>query len=600
MLKKFFLWCSGTNGSILKHCRQSEETETNRQATIGAIILLTALFAFGSSSYALYTLFGYEENILGVKVIFIGGFLWAFMIFIIDRFLVSTLTVTQKATSKDTQNGAINYKFNLINIFIRLVLAVVIGITIATPLELRIFSTEIENHILEEERTEHDYKLKQEDKNKEERIAIGNSSPEPTKNCDEYNTNTLDAEIKDLKEKRTNNLTPIYKKHKLLRKECINPACRNSDNQLNTSISQKHVLIAKRSKCVSDNFDIGTKNTERVEKSRTDADIIRTSHLRNIDAQYPCLKGQSTNQDITKNQANNSEKSAPCFRSLMTRIRALNALTTFEYPSSLSFITAAQSRSDPTTNSEQKPSALKNIAKESGLFWPYLTILFLFMLVEAAAILSKWGSGVSAYDIIAHKLKLADITESENRMEESSKYVENHSQKMAQWLQQERIKREADFSIQKAAIEAECAAHLKNSEELHQAIQEKFKAVIDLFKSKTDLSQQVDELEKKFREYYSQKLGEHHARVSSYKVSEPTESLEKESQEEKDPTSFIQIFKEFQKKLIEYITDFIFSEKTLFGYAGLGGFFKEHIYIYFGILAFLWALRIIFKKIKKP
>jgi hypothetical protein len=198
MFKSLFLWCSGTCRSILELCRQSKETETNRQATVGALILLTAAFAFGSSSYALYTLFGEQEQ-YGIRIIFICGFLWALMIFLLDRFLVSTLTITQRNGKPDEAEENIKYSFNPVNICIRLVLAIIIGITIATPLELRIFADEIEKNILEKERKAKIAK-EFEAKSTFENTIKGSTIPEPPQ-C-ENRLNKLVEHVTKLKQQK--------------------------------------------------------------------------------------------------------------------------------------------------------------------------------------------------------------------------------------------------------------------------------------------------------------------------------------------------------------------------------------------------------------
>jgi len=77
----FFLFCAGANNNILDQLSpQLKESESIRLAGTGAVIFITALFAFVSSCYALSTVFPGEET-----KTYLASFLWAAFIFSIDR-----------------------------------------------------------------------------------------------------------------------------------------------------------------------------------------------------------------------------------------------------------------------------------------------------------------------------------------------------------------------------------------------------------------------------------------------------------------------------------------------------------------------------------
>lgn len=120
-LISFFWFCSGADTEILKKCR----TETAKYTGIGATVFLTGVFAFLSGSYALYTVF---DNVWSA-VIF--GLVWGVMIFNLDRFIVSSMR-------KERRPGR---EFAMATP--RLILAVLISVVIARPLELKIFEKEI-------------------------------------------------------------------------------------------------------------------------------------------------------------------------------------------------------------------------------------------------------------------------------------------------------------------------------------------------------------------------------------------------------------------------------------------------------------------------
>ncbi|MEP2936096.1 MAG: DUF4407 domain-containing protein [Gilvibacter sp.] len=129
MLQRFFIFCSGADTKILEECSPGENT---KYAGIGATVFFTAVMATIAASYALYTVFdNYPTAIF-------FGFVWGLLIFNLDRFIVSTLK------KRDS------FFDELIQASPRIVLAIIIAIVIAKPLELKIFEKEIDQVLLEE------------------------------------------------------------------------------------------------------------------------------------------------------------------------------------------------------------------------------------------------------------------------------------------------------------------------------------------------------------------------------------------------------------------------------------------------------------------
>ncbi|RLD27609.1 MAG: DUF4407 domain-containing protein [Bacteroidetes bacterium] len=129
MLKQFFIICSGSDTDILNDCSIGEQ---NKYAGVGATVFFTAVMAFIASSYALYTVF---DNLL-TSIFF--GIIWGLLIFNLDRYIVSTIK------KRD------NFIDEIIQATPRLLLAVIIAIVIAKPLELKIFEKEINQVLLEQ------------------------------------------------------------------------------------------------------------------------------------------------------------------------------------------------------------------------------------------------------------------------------------------------------------------------------------------------------------------------------------------------------------------------------------------------------------------
>ena len=120
-LISFFWFCSGADTEILKKC----PTETAKYTGIGATVFFTGVFALLSASYALFTVF---DNVFSAIVF---GLVWGLMIFNLDRFIVSSMR----------KEGRPAREFGMA--IPRLVLAILISVVIARPLELKIFEKEI-------------------------------------------------------------------------------------------------------------------------------------------------------------------------------------------------------------------------------------------------------------------------------------------------------------------------------------------------------------------------------------------------------------------------------------------------------------------------
>jgi len=124
----FLWWCAGAHQSLLKEL-PSEQT---KQAGLGGVILATFVLAALSAGWAIYSVF--NDWIWA----FVFGVIWGLIIFNFDRFLVSTMRKYGVSARKQFWTA-----------FPRIVLALLIGITIARPLELKIFEKEIDVKVME-------------------------------------------------------------------------------------------------------------------------------------------------------------------------------------------------------------------------------------------------------------------------------------------------------------------------------------------------------------------------------------------------------------------------------------------------------------------
>lgn len=125
-----FLWfCSGAHiATLAKH-----PTDHNKYLGIGATIFFTGLFAALSGTYAMYFVFKGGDFALLFSLFF--GLIWGLAIFNMDRYIVGSL---DKNASSNKQ---------LLQATPRILLAIMIGIVISRPLELKIFDKEIKEKL---------------------------------------------------------------------------------------------------------------------------------------------------------------------------------------------------------------------------------------------------------------------------------------------------------------------------------------------------------------------------------------------------------------------------------------------------------------------
>lgn len=124
-ITRFFWFCSGAHIDTLK----KYPVEHNKYVGIGATIFFTALFASLSGGYAMYFVFSGSAFAVGFAILF--GMLWGLAIFNMDRYIVSS--INKEGTTKQ----------QVIQASPRILLAIMIGIVISRPLELKIFDKEI-------------------------------------------------------------------------------------------------------------------------------------------------------------------------------------------------------------------------------------------------------------------------------------------------------------------------------------------------------------------------------------------------------------------------------------------------------------------------
>lgn len=178
-IKQFFWFCSGANIPLLKRC----PTETSKFTGIGATVFFTGVLAALSGGYAFYTVFENSWWSLGF------GLLWGTIIFNLDRFIVSTMKKSKKGKWQEFLMASP-----------RILLAVMLAIVISKPLELKIFSKEIDRKLV----------LLEEDIYQREIASIDQRFMDQTQLL-QAEINGLKAEIEDKRTQR-NTLAEIARK----------------------------------------------------------------------------------------------------------------------------------------------------------------------------------------------------------------------------------------------------------------------------------------------------------------------------------------------------------------------------------------------------
>ena len=124
-LKLFFWWCSGASTEVLKNC----SSERSKYFGIGATVFFTGVFALLAGAYAMNMVF---DNVFYALLF---GLIWGLMIFNLDRYIVSSMR----------KEGRFINEFKMA--LPRIILAIIISIVIARPLELKIFEKEINGEL---------------------------------------------------------------------------------------------------------------------------------------------------------------------------------------------------------------------------------------------------------------------------------------------------------------------------------------------------------------------------------------------------------------------------------------------------------------------
>ena len=138
---KFLWWCAGADSYFLQ---KSPKQDRVKYAGIGGIVFATGMLAMVSGWFAFFTAFG-QKTMAGQgeethSLLFLIGnavfaIAWGLMIFNLDRFIVSS---TGKGDGTDKMTWG-----ELGQATPRIIIAIILGLVISKPLEIKILETEI-------------------------------------------------------------------------------------------------------------------------------------------------------------------------------------------------------------------------------------------------------------------------------------------------------------------------------------------------------------------------------------------------------------------------------------------------------------------------
>ncbi|MFM9028250.1 MAG: DUF4407 domain-containing protein, partial [Bacteroidota bacterium] len=165
---RFLWWCAGADSYFLM---RSPVQDRVKYAGIGGIVFSTGILAAFAGGFAFNTAFG-PKGLAGDDVSTIGwtigscvfGICWGSLIFNLDRFIVSS-------TGKGDGTDSITLK-EFGQAIPRLIIALILGITISKPLELKIIETEINVQLRKKQQEKMDEFNKNTDAKYKQELAV--------------------------------------------------------------------------------------------------------------------------------------------------------------------------------------------------------------------------------------------------------------------------------------------------------------------------------------------------------------------------------------------------------------------------------------------
>jgi hypothetical protein len=184
VIRRALWFAAGGDIKLLERCPHSERV---KYEGLGGVVMATAILAFFSGFFAMYTVFGPVQILASAQDLdtnaaiksFVVATIWALIIFNLDRFIITSTghgNGTEDITAKE-----------LFQALPRIIMAIVIGLSISAPLEIRVLKTELDARILQE----------RDDRVEKDKIVI-NQEFDRIKQFNEENQHKAEHSIQDI------------------------------------------------------------------------------------------------------------------------------------------------------------------------------------------------------------------------------------------------------------------------------------------------------------------------------------------------------------------------------------------------------------------
>lgn len=244
-LERFFQYLSNTDPEVIASPLCSKSVRMT-QTMLGVMVFITGIFAFLSASFAVNTAF--NNSYLAVTV----GFFWGAMIIWFDRAIVSTK--------------------NKLAILGRIPIALMIGLTVSIPLELKLFEDRLTKFLTQESQ-------------KENSVVIARQK---------QLTDKLDVTEEKLNNEITKYTEEIRRWSELMQKECVGDPGPNTTGRVGCGVAFRE---AKRNKELSENL------LANAEKRLADFNSQKNEELKRIEDEFQKGKIDQTYGFLSKYEA---------------------------------------------------------------------------------------------------------------------------------------------------------------------------------------------------------------------------------------------------------------------------------------------------------
>lgn len=433
MISNFLIFCSGADSGMIDQCPKSER---NKYASIGATVFLTGFLAAISSGYALYTIFRGEAYAFFVAIGF--GLVWATIIFNLDRYIVSSLR----------KEG--NWKRELLYATPRFIIAILISLVIAKPLEVRIFSSRIEQQILEDKRQKlEDEKLSIDKLNNQ--TQLDNQSQEEA------------AQLKGLEPLRFNDPpSEDFKKLLASRNQAVsefNQTSQMNNPKISEYNSKINILIGNPNNYILDSLKAPTdKLLPEFSKQRKELNYSKSILIGEIKSKQK--KIDDWDSDIKKAREDYQAIIAKKIKDKEADIAKTNVEK--EYADSIAGIQMKESYEvkdrSYTNNFITQVEALGNLNSKtfSTMWWTSILIMLLFVTIETAPIIVKLLSKRGPYDELLERIEYEHYLEQQKIISDRNDEINNL---LVEVQAMNKLKGEVRMKTEKSKLDAELQAN---------------------------------------------------------------------------------------------------------------------------------------------